>query len=45
MNTHPDDRTSAIDDERIAGVVPLPPPESLIRFFPIQGTAAEALVA
>jgi 3-deoxy-7-phosphoheptulonate synthase len=41
----PDDRTSLTDDERIAGVVPLPPPESLIRFFPIQGTPAESLIA
>lgn len=32
------------DDERIAAVVPLPPPEHLIRFFPIQGTPAEELV-
>ncbi len=40
----PEDRTSLTDDERIAGVVPLPPPEHLIRFFPIRGTAAEALV-
>jgi 3-deoxy-7-phosphoheptulonate synthase len=40
----PADRTSLTDDERIADVVPLPPPEHLIRFFPIQGTAAEALV-
>ena len=45
MNNHPDDRTSSTDDERIADVVPLPPPEHLIRFFPIRGTAAEALVA
>jgi len=41
----PDDRTSLTDDERIVNVVPLPPPESLIRFFPVQGTSAEALVA
>jgi 3-deoxy-7-phosphoheptulonate synthase len=41
----PDDRTSLTDDERIAGVVPLPPPEHLIQFFPIRGTAVEALVA
>ena len=41
----PDDRTSLTDDERIANVVPLPPPESLIRFFPVQGTPAEGLVA
>jgi len=40
-----DDRTSLTDDERIADVVPLPPPAHLIRFFPVQGTPAEALVA
>jgi 3-deoxy-7-phosphoheptulonate synthase len=38
------DRTSLTDDERIENVVPLPPPENLIRFFPIQGTPVEALV-
>ncbi|AMV27430.1 Phospho-2-dehydro-3-deoxyheptonate aldolase, Phe-sensitive [Gemmata sp. SH-PL17] len=41
----PSDRTSSTDDERIASVVPLPPPDSLIRFFPIEGTPAEELVA
>src|SRR5215510_4193560 len=41
----PVDRTSLTDDERIDDVVPLPPPEHLIRFFPIQGTPVEALVA
>ncbi|MEO7404906.1 MAG: 3-deoxy-7-phosphoheptulonate synthase [Burkholderiales bacterium] len=41
----PDDRTSRIDDERIEAIVPLPPPESLIRFFPIEGTPVELLVA
>ena len=41
----PADRTSLTDDERIEDVVPLPPPEHLIRFFPIQGTAVEKLVA
>lgn len=40
----PSDRTSLTDDERIANIVPLPPPAHLIRFFPIQGTATEALV-
>jgi 3-deoxy-7-phosphoheptulonate synthase len=38
------ERTSSTDDLRIEGVVPLPPPEHLIRFFPIQGTPAEGLV-
>ncbi len=41
----PLDRTSRTDDERIQGVVPLPPPEHLIRFFPIDGTPAETLIA
>src|SRR5271168_1058470 len=40
-----DDRTSSTDDERIGNVVPLPPPAHLIRFFPIRGTPAEALVS
>jgi 3-deoxy-7-phosphoheptulonate synthase len=41
----PVDRTSLTDDERIGNIVPLPPPEHLIRFFPIQGTPVEKLVA
>jgi 3-deoxy-7-phosphoheptulonate synthase len=41
----PGDRTSLTDDQRIENIVPLPPPENLIRFFPIQGTAAEKLIA
>jgi len=40
-----DDKTSLTDDERIDNIVPLPPPEHLIRFFPIQGSAVEALIA
>lgn len=40
-----DDRTSATDDERIGNVTPMPSPEALIRFFPIQGTKVETLVA
>jgi 3-deoxy-7-phosphoheptulonate synthase len=39
------EKTSLTDDERIENVVPLPPPENLIRFFPIQGTPVEALIA
>ena len=42
--TPPADRTSQTDDERIADVTPLPPPEHLIRFFPIRGTPVEDLV-
>src|SRR5579859_5136909 len=41
----PLDKTSLTDDERIENIVPLPPPESLIRFFPIQGTPVETLIA
>ena len=41
----PADKTSQTDDERIKNVTPLPPPEHLIRFFPIRGTAVETLVA
>ncbi|MEI6802295.1 MAG: 3-deoxy-7-phosphoheptulonate synthase [Burkholderiales bacterium] len=40
----PADRTSKTDDERIENITVLPPPEHLIRFFPIQGTAVEALI-
>ena len=39
-----DDKTSATDDERIVDVTPLPPPEHLIRFFPISGTPVETLI-
>ena len=38
------ERTSRTDDERIKDVMPLPPPEHLIRFFPIAGTPVEALI-
>jgi 3-deoxy-7-phosphoheptulonate synthase len=38
------ERTSATDDQRIHDVTPLPPPEHLIRFFPIAGTAVEKLI-
>ena len=41
----PRDRTSLTDDERIRDIVPLPPPENLIRFFPIQGSPVETLIA
>jgi 3-deoxy-7-phosphoheptulonate synthase len=41
---HPVDKTSQTDDERIKDITVLPPPEHLIRFFPIQGTAVEALI-
>ena len=40
----PSEKTSATDDERIKDVMPLPPPEHLIRFFPIAGTPVERLI-
>ena len=41
----PGDRTSLTDDQRIENIVPLPAPENLIRFFPIQGTPVEKLIS
>ena len=38
------EKTSRTDDQRIRDVTPLPPPEHLIRFFPIAGTPIEALI-
>ncbi|MFM2328199.1 MAG: hypothetical protein RLZZ494_302, partial [Pseudomonadota bacterium] len=38
------ERTSETDDQRIQKVTVLPPPEHLIRFFPIAGTPVEKLV-
>ncbi len=38
------DRTSKTDDERIKDITVLPPPEHLIRFFPISATPVESLV-
>ncbi len=38
------DRTSQTDDERIQDITVLPPPEHLIRFFPIRGTPVEKLI-
>ena len=40
----PGDKTSQTDDQRIQDVTMLPPPEHLIRFFPIRGTPVEQLV-
>ena len=40
----PQDKTSQTDDERIRNITPLPPPEHLIRFFPIRATPMERLV-
>lgn len=41
----PVDKTSETDDERIQDITVLPPPEHLIRFFPIAGTPTEALIS
>jgi 3-deoxy-7-phosphoheptulonate synthase len=40
----PVDKTSETDDERIKDITVLPPPEHLIRFFPISGTTVESLI-
>ena len=42
---NPFDRTGQTDDERIKDITVLPPPEHLIRFFPIAGTMVESLIA
>jgi len=39
------EKTSQTDDQRIRDVTPLPPPEHLIRFFPIAGTPVEKLIS
>ena len=38
------EKTSQTDDERIKDINVLPPPEHLIRFFPIRGTPVETLI-
>lgn len=38
------DKTSDTDDQRIENITVLPPPEHLIRFFPIAGTPTESLI-
>ena len=39
------ERTSQTDDERIKDITVLPPPDHLIRFFPIRGTPVESLIS
>ena len=39
------EKTSQTDDQRIRDITPLPPPEHLIRFFPIAGTPVESLIS
>jgi 3-deoxy-7-phosphoheptulonate synthase len=38
------EKTSNTDDKRIKDITVLPPPEHLIRFFPIHGTVVESLI-
>ena len=44
-HARPVDKTSQTDDERIKDITVLPPPEHLIRFFPIGGTSVESLIS
>ncbi|MBU3740196.1 MAG: 3-deoxy-7-phosphoheptulonate synthase [Rhodoferax sp.] len=44
-SAQPTDRTGPTDDLRIRDITVLPPPEHLIRFFPIRGSAVETLVS
>jgi 3-deoxy-7-phosphoheptulonate synthase len=44
-HAHPVDKTSETDDQRIKDITVLPPPEHLIRFFPIRGTPVERLIS
>ena len=44
-NTALSDRTSQTDDERIKAITVLPPPEQLIRFFPIRDTPVERQIS
>ena len=44
-HVNPADRTGKTDDERIKDITVLPPPEHLMRFFPIAGTAVEKLIS
>ena len=41
----PNDRTGQTDDERIKDITVLPPPEHLMRFFPIAGPGVETLIS
>jgi 3-deoxy-7-phosphoheptulonate synthase len=43
-NAHATDRTGQTDNGRIKDITVLPPPEHLIRFFPIAGTAVEKMI-
>ena len=41
----PEDKTSKTDNERIKNLTVLPPPEHLIRFFPIKSSPVEKLIS
>ena len=43
-HAQPVDKASETDDQRIQDITVLPPPEHLIRFFPIRGTPVESLI-
>jgi len=45
LNVNVTDRTGETDNERIKDITVLPPPEHLIRFFPIQGTPVEKMIS
>jgi 3-deoxy-7-phosphoheptulonate synthase len=38
------DKTGLTDDQRVGSIRPLPPPEQLVRQFPIRGTQVESLI-
>ena len=45
LNVNTTDRTGETDNERIKDITVLPPPEHLIRFFPIHGTPVEKMIS
>ncbi|NCP81601.1 MAG: 3-deoxy-7-phosphoheptulonate synthase [Rhodoferax sp.] len=45
LSTPATDRTGQTDNERIKDITVLPPPEHLIRFFPIAGTPVEKMIS
>ena len=45
LNVIATDRTGETDNERIKDITVLPPPEHLIRFFPIHGTPVEKMIS
>ena len=45
LYAQPADKTSQTDNARIKNLTMLPPPEHLIRFFPIKGSPVESLIS